>query len=218
MSTPALPDLLVMQVWLHVGWAVVLAGGSAALLAHGAVPLTLRRAVAVVMGLWALMPGDMSAAYWLGLAFQAPSAMGALVWAAMGWRALRPARGHHHVAAATAPYRWEVGLVVCGIVLGWALLLDTFAQLPVALYERGFDRPALGVLIVVAMLPLLQEGSVRRATAWLAPAAVALFVLLRLPTGNVFDAVLDPWLWGALHAVGVRWAYQRWRTRPQPAA
>ena len=33
MSAPALPDLVVMQLWLHVGWALVLAGGGAAVLA-----------------------------------------------------------------------------------------------------------------------------------------------------------------------------------------
>jgi hypothetical protein len=29
---------------------------------------------------------------------------------------------------------------------------------------------------------------------------LALFVLLRLPTGNVWDALLDPWLWLLLQA------------------
>jgi hypothetical protein len=28
------------------------------------------------------------------------------------------------------------------------------------------------------------------------------FALLRLPSGNVWDAVLDPWLWLAAHVVG----------------
>ena len=137
--------------------------------------MPLRRALAVVLGLWVLMPGNLSAAYWLGLAFQAPSALGALAAAAVGWTALRP------LAARTAnstqtPLRWEAGLVLFGLLLGWALLLDTFAQLPSALYPLGFGQPALLVLTVLAVLPLLQAGAVRRASAWLAPAALALYV------------------------------------------
>jgi hypothetical protein len=35
--------------------------------------------------------------------------------------------------------------------------------------------------------------------AWGGAVALMVFVLWRLPTGNVWDAVLDPWLWVALH-------------------
>jgi len=38
-------------------------------------------------------------------------------------------------------------------------------------------------------------------------------VLLRLPNGNLWDAVLDPWLWAGLHLVGLRWLWHRWRGR-----
>lgn len=212
MSTPALPDLVVMQLWLHVGWALVIAGGGAAVLAKLSVPLLLRRVMALALGLWVLMPGNLSAAYWLGLAFQAPSVLGALACAYGGWTALRPAVARtadtaHH------PLRWEAGLVVCGVLLGWALLLDTFAQLPSALYPLGFGQPVLLALSVLVVLPLLQAGAVRRVSAWLAPVALGLFVLLRLPTGNAFDAVLDPWLWVVLHGVALRWLNGRWRIK-----
>ncbi|WP_296509281.1 hypothetical protein [Rhodoferax sp.] len=203
MSSPALPDLVVMQLWLHGGWALVLAGGGAAVFQRLGVPMLQRRALAVVLCLWVLMPGNLSAAYWLGLAFQAPSVLGPLACGYLGWVALRPPA----VRAADTPpgpRRWEAGLVWVGIALGWALLLDTFAQLPSALYPLGFEPPVLLGLSVLAMLPLLQAGAVRRVSAWLAPAALALFVLLRLPTGNALDAVLDPWLWVALHAVALR--------------
>jgi len=209
MSAPFLPELVMMQLWLHVGWALVLAGGGAAVLAQASVPMPLRRALAVVLGLWVLMPGDLSAAYWLGLAFQAPSALGALAAAAVGWTALRPPVARDANSTQT-PLRWEAGLVLCGLLLGWALLLDTFAQLPWALYPLGFGQPALLVLSVLAVLPLLQAGATRRASAWLAPAALGLYVLLRLPTGNVFDAVLDPWLWVALNGLALRRLYRRW--------
>ncbi len=212
MSTPALPDLMMMQLWLHVGWALVLAGGGAAVLAQLSMPLLFRRVIALVLGLWVLMPGNLSAAYWLGLAFQAPSVLGALACAYVGWAALRPAVARATDTASHA-LRWEAGLVVCGVLLGWALLLDTFAQLPSALYPLGFGQPVLLALLVVAVLPLLQAGAVRRVSAWLAPLALALFVLLRLPTGNAFDGVLDPWLWVALHAVALRWLYCHWKTK-----
>jgi hypothetical protein len=192
-----------MQLWLHVGWALVLAGGGAAVFQRLGVPMLQRRALAVVLGLWVLMPGNLSAAYWLGLAFQAPSVLGALACAYVGWAALCPPVVRI-ADTAPGPRRWEAGLVLVGIALGWALLLDTFAQLPSAWYQLGFGQPVLLGLSVLAMLPLLQAGAVRRVSAWLAPVALALFVLLRLPTGNALDAVLDPWLWVALHAVVLR--------------
>jgi hypothetical protein len=37
----------------------------------------------------------------------------------------------------------------------------------------------------------------------LVPVALLLFAATRLPTGNVWDAVLDPWLFLALHGMVV---------------
>ncbi len=209
MSAPALPLLDVMQVWLHVGWALVLAGASAALLARQPLPARVRRWVPAALALWALWPGDGSAAYWLGLAFQAPSGVLALACAGWGWAALRPQTVRP--APGPRPWPWEAGLVGAGILLGWALLLDTFAQLPWALYPSGFEAPVFLCLLLVSVLPLLQAGAVRRASAWWAPAALALFAVLRLPTGNAWDAVLDPWLWVLLHGVALRWVFCRRR-------
>jgi hypothetical protein len=47
----------------------------------------------------------------------------------------------------------------------------------------------------------------RVAPRWVlsAVAVLAVYVLLRLPTGNVWDALLDPFVWLALHV-------QLWRT------
>jgi hypothetical protein len=43
---------------------------------------------------------------------------------------------------------------------------------------------------------------------------LAVFVLLRLPTGNLWDALLDPWLWVALHVLALRrvfgWFKAQW--------
>lgn len=213
MSAPALPMLDVMQLWLHVGWALVLAGGSALVLARLRGPGVVRRVVPIALAVWSLLPGDISAAYWLGLAFQAPSGALALACAGWGWNAARQATLGHTHHAEPHPWRGEVGLVVAGILLGWALLLDTFAQWPVALYPLGFEAPAFAAVLVLSLLPLLQAGAVRRAASWWAPGAVALFAVLRLPTGNVWDAVLDPWLWVGLHGVALRWVYLQWRVK-----
>ena len=43
----------------------------------------------------------------------------------------------------------------------------------------------------------------------LAVCGTALFVTLRLPTGNLWDALLDPLLWVVLHWMGLRWLWAR---------
>lgn len=215
MSAPALPALGFMQLWLQVGWALVIAGGVTAVLARLTTRFTARvavlRVVAAALALWALLPGPYSSAYWLGLAFQAPSGVLALACGALAWPALR-STGRAPPGASPAALPAEAGLAVAGVLLGWVLLLDTFAQLPWAVYGLGFGPAAVAGVLLLTLLPLLQSGACLRVNAWLAPAAVLLFVALRLPTGNVFDAVLDPWLWLGLHGVVLRGAYRRWKS------
>jgi len=203
MSAPALPSLWLMQLWLPLGWAVVLA----ALVVLASVRCTRHRGVVwglpLLMALWTLWPGEWSPAYWLGLAFQAPSAMLVLLSAWLGGCALRGTRMD------APPPSGAMALVVAAVVLGWALLLDSFAQLPVALYGLGFASPALAVVALLSLLPLLQAGAATRMSTWLAPLALLLFVLLRLPTGNVWDAVLDPWLWLGLQGYLLRAVLKR---------
>jgi hypothetical protein len=203
MSAPALPSLWLMQLWLPLGWAVVLA----ALVVLASVRCTRHRGVVwglpLLVALWTLWPGEWSPAYWLGLAFQAPSAMLVLLSAWLGGGALRGTR------MAAPPPSGAMALVVAAVVLGWALLLDSFAQLPVALYGLGFASPALAVVALLSLLPLLQAGAATRMSTWLAPLALLLFVLLRLPTGNVWDAVLDPWLWLGLQGYLLRAVLKR---------
>jgi hypothetical protein len=45
-----------------------------------------------------------------------------------------------------------------------------------------------------------------RSAGGLVVLAVLVFALLRVPTGNVWDALLDPWLWLVLHFYLVRLA------------
>ena len=203
MSAPALPSLWLMQLWLPLGWAVVLA----ALVVLVCTRYTRRRGVVwslpLPIALWTLLPGEVSPAYWLGLAFQAPSIMLVLLCAWAAWRALQGG------GVMARPGKPVVTLALVAVVLGWFLLLDTLAQLPVGLYALGFGAPALAVVALVSFLPLLQADAAKRVSSWLAPLAVLLFVLLRLPTGNVWDAVLDPWLWLGLHGYLLRAVLKR---------
>ena len=70
MSSPALPALAVMQCWLHIGWALVLAGGAAGLLARLPLPRWVRLSVPAALGLWALWPGELSAPMGWGWRFR----------------------------------------------------------------------------------------------------------------------------------------------------
>jgi hypothetical protein len=63
------------------------------------------------------------------------------------------------------------------------------------------------VLLLVALLPWLVLGTSGMAfmvSVAIASAVAALFMVLHLPSGNAWDAVLDPWLWLALHV----WAWR----------
>jgi beta-lactamase regulating signal transducer with metallopeptidase domain len=64
--------------------------------------------------------------------------------------------------------------------------------------------PAVLVLLMLAPWALRTRAKGLSWQALCAVVAVLLFVALRLPSGNVWDAVLDPWLWLALHVFGVR--------------
>jgi hypothetical protein len=79
-------------------------------------------------------------------------------------------------------------------------LLDTFALLPMSLYSLGFSPATLGVLALLASLPWIFFGPHHptRVVSILLGTVLLLHVLLRVPTGNVWDALLDPWLWIAL--------------------
>lgn len=204
-DTPVLPSAMVMQVWLHLGWSVVLACVGANLVGRWRPgrPGKLdgwQWGVALVLALWTWMPGPYAPAYWLGLAFQAPSIATVLVCDAL-------LRGRFFSTRAgisiNAPRnRTALALASAGILAGWALLLDTLALLPVQLYAWGFSPAAVGLVFVAALVPWV-AGAGAQATGgsgrWVVPVSVLVFTALRLPSGNVWDAVLDPWLWLGMH-------------------
>ncbi len=189
-----LPSASALWLALHLGWAIVL-GGGARWLARRFVP-RYQLVLAGLVLLWCLLPGALSPAFWLGLAFQSPSTMTVVI--CLGCLLQRLGRTPTSAtSSATADARSVRTLVVPGVVLGWVLLLDTLAWFPVSVYAWGFTVSAVVGAVVMAALFWLQQGT---RTSALPLCVLALFVLTRLPSGNLWDGLLDPWLWVVLQA------------------
>lgn len=206
-----LPHTMLMQIWLHVGWSVVLACVGASLVGRwmpaSAGKLDGRQwGIALVLALWTWLPGPYSPAYWLGLAFQAPSITTVLLCDALLRTRFFSTRSG--MPQNTSPHRATLALAMVGLLSGWALLLDTFALWPLQLYAWGFSSAAVGSVLVIALLPWVAASITAHAPSslrlWAVPVAVLVFAVSHLPSGNVWDAVLDPWLWLALHAYVAR--------------
>jgi hypothetical protein len=230
-DAPALPADWLMRLGLTLGWALLLALLGGGLACRQSLPV--RRGLAVALALWALLPGPLTPDYWLGLAFHAPSLTAMLL---CGWWLQRllfvpalaststptptPSASASVPSASTATAAWAVSVagawiwLLPAVLLGYVLLLDTFAVLPLQVYGWGFSPLLLLVLLGFSLLPWLLCGAAASAThpaRWLLPAAVLLFAATRLPTGNLWDALLDPWLWLLLQGLLIRSLYRRLR-------
>lgn len=216
-----LPALAGQQIWLHVGWAAVLAWLALVVLQRwwpGAWRDGRKRATVVLaVGLWALVPGTLSPAYWLGLAFQTPSAVTVLLCLGLLVRGLlgfgRPV-GQMPESGITE--QASMVLAALAVALGWVMLLDSFALLPVSLYAWGFGPAALGGVALLALLAVAVWPPRSRMAVWHAavvPLALLLLVTLRLPSGNVWDAVLDPCVWLVLQVLLARQIMRRYKKR-----
>lgn len=203
-TTPVLPGAGLLRFALPLMWAVVLAGSVCAL--GPRLPYRWRWVLTMLTAVWALIPGPLSITYWLGLAFQMPSLVTGLI--AAGW--LVAGLSQRRTFKASSPGLDRLGLM--GIVLGWLLLLDTLALLPSSLYAWGFGTAALMLVSVLAVLFWgMAGGSALGFRGLILMAAVlVLFVVTRLPTGNLWDALLDPWLWVVLQVVWLRRLWLRW--------
>ena len=204
----SLPDLTWQMIYGRLAWAIVLATVVVAL-APG--PWRRSRSLPLaalgIMALLAVLPGQASPAWTLGLAFQYPSG---LLTACCLLKLLDRRRGVLTVCVLPA------GLAVPLAIAGTALYLDAFGLISQGYYYAGFSAagvPILAVLATIACAAAIVRGRNRRQALPLL-GAFLLFSLLRLPTGNIWDAVIDPLLWGwavaALAANGLR----RLRRRP----
>ena len=187
-----LPAATVTWLSLHLGWAIVL--GAVTLQLASRLPTRGRWTLAGLVSLWTLLPGVASPAFWLGLAFQSPSLMSVVFCIVWLLPPPGPVPGVVNLSA-TADSRSQKVLLLLGVVLGWVLLLDTLAWFPVSVYAWGFGSAAVALALLAAALLWLLSGS--RATVSLL-AVLAVFVLTRAPSGNLWDALLDPLFWLAL--------------------
>jgi hypothetical protein len=197
----ALPPLVLMQWWLRLGWGMVLAAlavagvGWVAGRRGQAIGRNGLRALALAVFVWCCWPGEVSPAYWLGLAFQAPSlGLGAIAGLVLLRHGLAADRWAQCAADMLGQARQWAALAA---LMGWILLLDSFALLPLAIYPLGFGVGAGVLLLGLVLAPWAWWGGRAHGhpTALLWVGVLLVFGLLRLPTGNVWDAVLDPWLW-----------------------
>jgi hypothetical protein len=211
-QTPVLPDLALMRIARYLSWAIVLAFLVMALGRRWPRPLQL--GLAGLLFVWTLIPGPVSPAFWLGLAFQMPSLMSTVIGLVGLAMMFRTGSCGLPDPAQMGALRWAS---LGGVVLGWFLLLDTFAVLPLSIYAAGFSPAALGVAALAAALPWMVFGPRHpwRVVSTLLGVVLLLYVLLRLPTGNMWDALIDPWLWIALQmgwlVRGIRRFNAAWR-------
>lgn len=210
-QVPALPSPGVLRLYLALSWALVLAALGLWLLQRWmpqGKPVW-RWAVPAGLALWAVWPGPLSPAYWLGLAFQAPSLLSTVLCGLFLLRQFKPAV----LPAGRCAAPWYFGVV--GIVLGWLLLLDTFAVWPVSLYALGFSPAVLAVVALVVCLPWLLVGPRQSARdgSLLLVGVLLLQVLSRLPNGNLWDALIDPGLWIVLQLGWLQRQRRRFRSR-----
>lgn len=197
-DVPRLPDLDVLRWARRLSWGLVLAGLGLLLLRRcwSRSPRWAQMGWVGLMLVSVCLPGQLTPSFWLGLAFQSPSLMSTVLLTWASFMVLWPSHVHQPDAAQRQALKWASFVA---IALGWLLLLDTLALLPLSLYTFGFSPAAVLVVALCAVVPWVM-GLAQQ--AWRVPmvllgSVLLVHVVLRLPTGNVWDALLDPWLWVA---------------------
>lgn len=184
----ALPELLSQFVYARLAWALVLAALLASVWPWRLPRRALAGLAAASLALTAL-PGSASPAWHLGLAFQYPSGLltGLCIAALAGrWRS----------AGGTARVL-PLPLAALLAVTGTLLYLDAFGLLAGGYYYAGFGPgAALCAVLLAAGCALAAVRGRGRTQACAMLGALLLFSLARLPSGNLWDALLDPLLWG----------------------
>lgn len=164
-------------------------------------PAGLPWSVAGVVTVLAVWPHGGWSGY-AALAFQSPSLL-SVTWAvvvllqAVGW--LVPTSDDARPPAVA----W---VLLCA--LGWLLVIDTLNLWPrgwdIGFYAWGFSA---GSLWLSAACILCLAWRHRGVWVWQAIALLAMYALLRWPSGNVWDAWLDPVVWVVAHVKALRHAW-----------
>ena len=228
-TQPVLPAAFFLPLSVALSWAGVAAAGLWWAARVNDWPWL--RKVAVVVMLSALLPWTRGWTADLALAFQTPSLLTLL------WCGVYAAGCPHAAPGVKTPQPAHDAmpgvLSLLGVLLGWGLWIDTFNHWPVgwdvSLYAWGFEAATLWLIVValwawMALTPRTASPTTELTAKHLVQQlltqargvvllALVLFALTRWPTGNVWDALLDPWLWLLCH---VRWArYIARRSRHQ---
>jgi hypothetical protein len=199
-----LPELVLQNSFGRIAWGIVIAA-----LIAGMLPASRqlsRRGAMLLLGMsivLTLLPGMLSPAYWLALAFQWPSGMLVGLCLVALARPRLPAGANAGI---------PVPLACAVVLLGALLYADTLGLVSLGLYHWGFG-PRGAPLFALAAMAVAVTGIIHghaRPYFFAALGALSLYTLLRLPTGNLWDALLDPllWIW-ALQSL----AAKAWRKR-----
>lgn len=205
-----LPDFAAQSLYLDLGWAAVLTAIAVTVLPHAG-SVSRRRwtalwvACAITAGM--LLPAPWSLSFWLGMAFQYPSLM-LVTLALMHIGRLLNSKA----AGASAPL---LPVVPAATLLGVAAALyaGAFGWMSYDLYVVGYS-PFAAAAIASALVATWARFD--RSSSW-ACCALALAAMVhaaaRLPSGNAWDALLDPFLVGWASVVLVRATDARFRHR-----
>ena len=103
------------------------------------------------------------------------------------------------------------GLAAALVVVGAVLYADSVGWLHLGLYAQGYGREAaIAGLLLGAVAVLAVALGRHRGVALAVLLSLMLFAVFRLPSGNLWDALLDPWLWlWALCSLVARWRASR---------
>jgi len=183
-----LPPLFLQAIYAHFAWGCVLAGLMVMLMGCWRTLAGWQVSTVALLSFGVCGPfGPWSASYWLGLCFQWPSALLMLCSALVVWRR---GRGLAHLPLMPTRLAWVLATT------GAVLYVDSVGWLPLGLYARGFGA---GAVLLCLLGSVLAFSAVlfrrRRDVAMAVLMSLTLFAVLRLPTGNAWDAVLDPLLW-----------------------
>jgi hypothetical protein len=203
-----------LALWWPLSWAWVLT----ALVLYGwprRFPALMKWALVVLVAVVSVWPAGGASGY-LALALQSPSLLSAAWACGVWWCAVRQARAKpgstshdtntHACCALPTAALWLLS------VLGWALVIDTLNRWPLgwnlSLFAWGFQAPSLWlcVLVLVAMAWRWPGPWI-----WGATGVLAVFVLTRWPTGNLWDVWLDPVVWLAAQGALIRRGWRWWR-------
>jgi hypothetical protein len=192
---PLLPSTLMSWLGMRASWAIVLA--NIALQFSHSRTIGVRRWIVLLAVIYAIVPGPVSITYWLGLAFQSPSIASVLLSLVFLSKDLLLTKDGGRDEGSKLKVWINIQAAIL-IVIGYLLLLDTFAILPFQMYRFGFGQVPLLAIALISYFNLFicrKKYSSSKANGVLIVVGVFIFAGTRLPTGNVWDAILDPWLW-----------------------